>query len=149
MPVLSRAKVGQWARYRSAGGFEQRLEVVDVTRAKVHLRLQMWLDGRPAGLPTIREEPIDVDWVLRAATRDKATVTSRPTTLRVAERDWPTRLTIARWRLEGVEYERRTWISSDAPIYGLVRMDMTAGDALEASMELIDFGDSTSPAKKP
>lgn len=109
----------------------------------------MWLDGRPAGLPTIREEPIDVDWVLRAATRDKATVTSRPTTLRVAERDWPTRLTIARWRLEGVEYERRTWISSDAPIYGLVRMDMTAGDALEASMELIDFGDSTSPAKKP
>ncbi len=142
MQVLARAEVGQWARYRLAGGFEQRLEVIDKTGREVRLKLEMWLAGQPTGLPAIRTEPVDVDWALRAAEQVRAQVTTRQTRLTAAGRTWQTRLTIARWTFEGVEYERRTWTAADAPLYGVVRMLMTTGDALTASMELVAFGAS-------
>ncbi len=149
MQVLARARVGQWARYRMAGRFEQRLEVVKTTGRDVHLKLEMWLNGKSAGLPTTRVEDVEVDWALRAAERAKARVTSRPTTLTVAGRRWQTRLTIARWTYEGIGYERRTWTAADGPIYGIIRMLLTAGDRLEASIELVEFGRVPQAGAKP
>lgn len=149
MAVLSRAPVGQWARYRLAGGFEQRLVVLDRTDREVRLELTMWLDGEPAGLPTTRVEPVDVDWALRDAKRVKASIDVRQTTLTAARRQWSTRLTIARWRHEGVNYERRTWTSSDGPIYGTIRMLLTADDTLAASMALTAFGHAPADASPP
>jgi hypothetical protein len=140
--ALAHARVGQWARYRMAGEFEQRLEVVEVDEDEVRLRLEMWLKGRSAGLPTIREETTDVDWALRAAKQKKADIVARPTTLTVAGKTWKTRLTIARWRFEHVNYEQRTWTAADGPIYGVVKMLLTADETLAASMELVAFGSS-------
>ncbi len=137
---LERAEVGQWAHYRMAGGFEQRLTVVERRPDVVVLRLEMWIEGTPTGLPAERREPLDLDWAMRAAERDDAEVVASETSLRVAEKDWPVRLTIARWRFEGVMYERRTWTSAAAPIYGVVRMILTADDKLAASMELVAWG---------
>lgn len=139
---LTTAKPGQWVRYRMAGGYEQRLTVVETRQDEVVLKLEMWIEGKPTGLPAERIEPVDLDWALRAAERDDAEVVASKTTLRVADRDWPVRLTIARWRFEGVMYERRTWTSPDAPIYGVVRMILTADDKLAASMELVGLGPS-------
>ena len=149
MCVLAQARPGQWAKYRFAGGFEQRLEVVTKDDRQVSLKLEMWLDGKSAGLPTIRTEPTDTDWALRAAARVKADLTIRHTSLNVAGRTWQTRLTLARWTYERVRYERRTWMASDAPIYGLVRMIQTADDRLDTSMELVAFGDASDRTNPP
>ncbi len=143
MMPLARAKVGQWARYKMAGQFMERIEVVRVTETDVHLKVEMWLNGRPAGQPATRVEPIETDWALRAALQNKADVNSSQTTLTVAGRSWPTRLTTARWHYEGAAYERRTWTSSEGPIYGVIRMIMTVDDTLAASMELVEFGDAS------
>ncbi len=140
MAVLQRAPLGQWARYKLAGGFEQRLEVIGKSSREVRLKLEMWVDGRPTGLPATRVEPIDVDWALRADEVAKAEVASAATTLTAAGRAWNTRLTIARWTFEGVNYERRTWTASEGPIYGIIRMILTADDKLAADMDLIEYG---------
>ncbi len=109
----------------------------------------MWLNGEPAGLPATRVEPIDVDWALRDAKRVKASTEARQTSLTAVRRQWPTRLTIARWRYEGVNYERRTWTSSDGPVYGLIRMLLTGDDTLVTSMELTAFGHAPCDASSP
>lgn len=144
---LAESRVGRWARYRLAGGFEQRLEVVAIEDDEVSVKLEMWLKGQPAGLPAVRKETTDVDWALRAAGQHKADVTTHHTTLTVAGRTWQTRLTIARWRFEGVNYEQRTWTAADGPIYGVIKMLQTADDSLAASMDLIAFGDSAGKVK--
>jgi hypothetical protein len=149
MPVLAHAPVGQWARYRMANGVEERLEVIDRTKRHVELRLETWIDGERAGQPTVRTEPIDVDWALRAAAQFDASVTEGRTTLNVAGRQWQTRLTSARWRREGVNYERRTWTAPDGPIYGVIRMILTADDRFFASMELVSFGVASPPTSSP
>ncbi len=123
-----------------ADGYEQRLEVVDVRDDEVDLRLTMRLRGHQAGLPTIRTERTDVDWALRDAERHQADLTVRNTTIRVAGRSWPARLTIARWRFERVYYERHVWTSAEAPMYGVLRMILTADDKLHASSELVGYG---------
>jgi hypothetical protein len=147
MNVLAHAPVGEWARYTLAGGFEQRLEIVKSSDREVQLKLEMWLNGRPVGLPATRTEPPDVDWALRSAGTSKAHVTAAQTTLTAVGRTWATRLTLARWIYEGINYERRTWTAADGPIYGVIRMVMTADDKLAASMELVAFG--SAPKDQP
>ena len=116
-----------------------------MTPREVQLKVEIWLNGQPAGLPAIRAEPSDVDWAIRSANQVKAHVTAAETTLTAANRTWRTRLTTARWTYEGVAYERRTWTAPDGPLYGIIRMVLTADDQLAAGMDLVAFGNTPEP----
>ena len=53
---------------------------------------------------------------------------------------WDAWLYEDRWIDEGIHYVRRSWVSETAPVFGLLRMELHGDEALEAQMELTDFG---------
>ncbi len=137
---LADAVVGERCRYRVRDGQVEELRVVRVDAGLVSIELKMYRDGKPLGLPAIRIERADEDPVLAHAARRNANVAVGDETITAAGRAWPCRVLTETWVDEEVTYIRRTWRCDAVPVYGIVRMEMTADGAPTASMDLIDCG---------
>lgn len=138
-PLLD-AVVGEWAVYSGLESRELRYRVLKATPSGVTIRVSVHQDGKPLGLSTTREEPTKHDPVQRpTGFRDVERRISR-TSLRTAGRLWDARLYEDRWTDEEIRYSRRTWVSPEAPVFGILRMELRGDSRLEAQLELESFG---------
>jgi len=131
---------GQWAIFTALDGRQLRYEVIEVTSEAIVTRVEVFQDGRPLGLPATRRDVCASDII--PPPTNKAPVDRRVTAsrCRAARRDWSALCYEDRWMDEEIAYVRRTWVSDDAPVFGLVRMELHGDDALEARFELADWG---------
>lgn len=123
MAPLADAKPGEWARYTTNLGWTQQYRLTDVTADGVSIEVRVVSDSGPLGMPATRREPPNLDWALSRAKTHKASVTARDDRIDAAGRSWACRLTIATFERGGVRYEQRTWMSGDAPVYGVVKSE--------------------------
>lgn len=137
---LADAKVGEWCRYRMRDEQVEELRVVSAESGIVGIELKMSSHDKPLGLPTIRHERADEDPIAAHARRVGAEIAVSDAAVEAAGMRWPCRLVTETWSDEGVHYVRRTWYHEAAPVYGVVKMDMTADGAPGAFEELIDYG---------
>ncbi len=139
MQRLEQAEPGEWAVYRTLQG-AQRIRLVNTTQLLAEFEVLPILDGRPVGLPAVRTSPLSGDYALDLAADEGAVVEFGSETIDAAGRSWTCRRTVARRQLGTTTLERRTWMSADAPLEGLVRMELRADGRLTARLELIAFG---------
>lgn len=139
MQRLEHAEPGEWAIYRSLQG-AQRIRLINTTQLLAEFEVLPILDGRPVGLPAVRTSPLSGDYALDLAADEGAVVEFGSETIDAAGRSWTCRRTVARRQLGAATLERRTWMSADAPLEGLVRMELRADGRLTARLELIAFG---------
>ncbi len=137
---LSDARVGEWAEYTAHQQRTIRYEVLAAAPSAIRVRLTVTQDHKALGLPATREEdPGDDPFVLRGPQAGGQRTTRRQA-LQAAGRTWEATCHEDRWTEEGVAYVERTWISNQAPVYGLLKMIKTGDGTVEASMELRAFG---------
>jgi hypothetical protein len=141
---LRDARAGEWAMYQALEGRAIRYEVVEVGH-KIKTRITVFADGKRVGEPAVREDPPDFDPLRRDAECPGVSRTIAPRTIRTAGREWEALLHEDRWVDEDeVHYVRRTWVSAQAPVFGIVRMELygstepaeTGDGELEARLEL-------------
>ncbi len=147
---LADAAVGEWVRFQATGSRELRYEVVRVGAATVTTRVVVLENGKPLGLPSLREDMRNWDPLAASARSTKATRSATRAPIEAAGRSWDAWVYEDRWTEEGVSYVRRTWVHPDAPVLGTLRMELTGGSAVESSLELIAFGrpDQVAEAEK-
>jgi len=139
---LLRAKPGDWVEYQSRENLRLRYEVQKVTPSHVTTRVTVHQAGRDWGTPAFREDPIQIDFLEQTAMRNKAERTRTSATIEAASRHWECWLYEDRWTDEEVSYIRRSWVSSQVPYSGLVRMELQGDGQLEARLELVAYGTS-------
>jgi len=137
---LADAVQGEWALYEALERRSLRYEVVRVGGVAVTVRLRIFQNGKPLGLPILREELRDHDPMALQAGTDATDRRVTPARITAAGRDWNALLYEDRWEDEEVQYVRRTWASADAPVFGLIRMELRGDGELEARLELKGFG---------
>ncbi len=133
---LKRAREGQWAAYRTLAGRQLRYEVDKITPSAVHTRVVMRASGALLGIPAYRDDDPEVDPLAAQAAADGAERRSQPALIQVAGREWRTTLYEDLWTDEQIAYVRRTWVSNEVPVFGIVRMELAGADQLEARLEL-------------
>lgn len=138
-PLLD-AVAGEWARFSTLGGGELRYEVIRTTAGFASVRVTVLRDGRPLGQPALRENLRDFDPLARQFGAGRAERRTSRTKIEAAGRTWDAQLYEDRWTDEDIAYLRRTWVSPDAPVYGLIRMELYGDGELEARLELKGFG---------
>lgn len=143
---FSDAVVGEFAIYRDKDGQMLRYEITkadaDVVTTTVTLTDAA---GRRLGQPAEGEDRRDRDTLAGEAARHSAQRTTRREKIDAAGRTFSVLMYEDRWTDEQVPYTRRSWVSTEAPVSGLIRMELYGGDQLEAKLELLKFG--TNPAK--
>lgn len=137
---LADAAVGERARLKAMGGRELLYEVLEVRAATVTLRVTVFDHGKPLGSPAQREDFKTTDPVAVAVAAVKARRAAEAVAVELAGRTWDATLYEDRWMDEGVSYVRRTWVSPEAPVFGILRMELYGDDQLEASLELMTGG---------
>jgi hypothetical protein len=136
---LTDARVGEWAVYQALDSqtLHYRVKEAGMTRVKTEVRVT--LDGRLLGMPAEREDLRTSDPLAWKPPADGRRQISR-TTNRSAGRDWDAILYEDRWTDEGVSYVRRTWVSAAAPVFGIIRMELTGDGTIQARLELTEAG---------
>lgn len=137
---LADAVTGEWAIYTALDQQTLRYDVTRVSTLDVDTRVTVTHAGRPVGFPATRTDPRNFEamdlWppdpIPQRAVRD--------TTAHAAGRDWSARLIEDRWTDEEIHYVRRTWLSPDVPVFGLIRMELYGNDTLEARLILKEEG---------
>jgi len=137
---LADAEVGEWVRLRAMESREIRYEVVRAGAATVTTRVAIFENGKPLGLPSMREDMRNWDPLAASARSTKAVRSANRATIETAGRSWDALLYEDRWTEEGVSYVRRTWVHPEAPVLGTLRMELKGGTAVESRLELIAFG---------
>jgi hypothetical protein len=149
MALLADAETGEWARYRTHQGWTQQYRLTKVGARRVSVEVRVVGRDGPLGLPSTRREPADLDWALDRAESHEAGVHAEDARVEAAGRSWICRLTVARFESGGAAFEQRTWMSADAPVYGLVKaetINVTTGEVI-AGMTLTGFGvDAAAPS---
>ncbi len=136
---LADATLGEWAVYQALESQRLRYEIREVGLSRVKTLVSVTMDGRPMGMPANREDRRDSDpltWQRPAG----ATRQLSRTTITAAGRDWDATLYDDRWTDEGVSYIRKTWVSDTAPVFGIIRMELTGDNSVEARLELVEAG---------
>lgn len=136
---LADARKGEWTIYKALNSQTLVYRVKEVTITRVKTEVRVTLDGRPLGMPAEREDLRTADPLAWDPPSDGHRQTSR-TTIQAGGRDWDAVLYEDRWTEEGVKYIRRTWVSAAVPVFGIVRMELTGDDTLEARLELTEAG---------
>jgi hypothetical protein len=139
---LQDAVPGEWALYDAGGGRTLRYEVIDGDVDGVQTRITILQDGKVLGQPAVRADVRIYDPLLRQANRAGASRTVRHERIPLAGRTWNALRYEDRWTDEGVAYVRRTWVSPDAPCFGLLRMELLGDGRAEARCELKAYGTS-------
>lgn len=135
---LADARVGEWAEFAALDNRTLRYEIVRADDAGVGIRIALTQQGRPLGLPAIREEPRDFDPCAKAAA--KASRHAEPAVVQADGQTWQATLYEDKWVSEDVQYLRRTWVSRNAPVFGTIRMELYGKGELEARQELTAYG---------
>lgn len=137
---LGDARLGEWAVYRDINSQILRYEIREVGLSRVKTEIAVTFKGRMLGMPAVREDLRETDpmtWKPPAG----ASRQTRRTTIDAAGREWNAILYEDQWIDEDIAYVRRTWVSSAAPVMGIVRMELTGDGQLEARLELIEAGE--------
>lgn len=134
------AVVGEWARLTAMEGREVLYEVTDVRAATVTMRVTTFQQGKPLGSPALREDFRNVDPVAVAVAAVKATRTTGRVGVELAGRTWDATFFEDQWTDEGVQYVRRTWVSPEAPVFGILKMELYGDGTPEAALELTAGG---------
>lgn len=140
---LRDARVGEFARYAALDDMQIHYRVVGLDSLGATIETRVFQSGKPLGLPAQRLEKRDVDPLRREARRVQATRRMSSVTIDVAGRSWKAMLYEDRWVDEEIPYLRRTWVSMDAPVMGILRMELEGDGQLEARLELIERGVDT------
>jgi len=137
---LADAVEGEWALYAAMDSRAVRYEITRVTTTTVMTRVTVRDHGKPLGLPAVRQDPRALDPVARQA--DAVTADRRPidAIIEAAGRPWNATLYEDRWTDEEIRYLRRTWVSPQVPVFGMIRMELYGDDVMEAKLELIAAG---------
>jgi len=138
-PLLD-AVESEWALLSAMGSRQIRYEVVRTGAATITIEVTVFDQNKPLGLPAMREELRDFDPLDEQARTVKAIRSSSQTTTEAAGRVWDAVIYEDMWTDEEIVYVRRTWVSSQAPVLGTLRMELYGNNALEASLELMAFG---------
>lgn len=123
MALLADAVPGEWARYRTHLGWTQQYRVTEADTRRVSVEVRVIGEHGPLGMPSTRREPADLDWALHRAKTHEAAVFAEEARVEAAGRSWSCRLTVARFESGGAAFEQRTWMSAEAPVYGLVKSE--------------------------
>ncbi|NLX14876.1 MAG: hypothetical protein GXY44_14670 [Phycisphaerales bacterium] len=137
---LQNAKVGEFASYAALDDIQVHYRIVDVDTVGALVEIEVYQAGKPLGLPARRMEKRDIDPMQREAARAQADRNVTSTVINAASRSWNALLYEDRWVDEDILYVRRTWVSLEAPILGILRMELEGDGQLEARLELIDWG---------
>lgn len=144
---LRDARVGEFARYAALDDMQIHYRIVGLDSLGATIETKVFQGGKPLGLPAQRMERRDADPLHREAGRVKATRRMSTATIDVAGRSWQALLYDDRWVDEEIAYTRRTWVSPEAPVLGILRMELEGDGQLEARLELIDWGVDTGSKK--
>jgi hypothetical protein len=98
------------------------------------------LEGNTVGLPAVRTLRQTADFALDLSQQDEAEVRAREETVDAAGRRWRCRRTDSRWSVDGLPCERRVWMCREAPVLGVVRLELRVGGKPTARMKLTGFG---------
>jgi len=137
---LSDAVAREWSRLAAMGRREVLYEVTDVRAATVTMRVTVFEGGKPLGLPVLREDFRSVDPVAVAVAAVKARRGWGQVAVELGGRTWDAVFYEDRWADEGVDYVRRTWVSSEAPVFGVLKMELYGDGQLESALELTAGG---------
>ncbi|HRY69426.1 MAG TPA: hypothetical protein P5304_15550 [Phycisphaerae bacterium] len=130
----------EWSRLAAMGRREVLYEVTDVRAATVTMRVTVFEGGKPLGLPVLREDFRSVDPVAVAVAAVKARRGWGQVAVELGGRTWDAVFYEDRWADEGVDYVRRTWVSSEAPVFGVLKMELYGDGQLESALELTAGG---------
>ncbi len=137
---LRDARVGEFARYAALDDMQIHYRIVGLDSLGATIETKVFQGGKLLGLPAQRMERRDVDPLHREAGRVKATRRMSTATIEAAGRSWQALLYEDHWVDEEVAYTRRTWVSPEAPVLGILRMELEGDGQEEAHMKLIDWG---------
>lgn len=139
---LEDAVEGEWALYSGSEGCELRYLITRTGGSGATVQVTVRERGQPLGQPALREEPPDFDPLIHQAGAKLAERRMTPAKIQTAGRVWDALLYEDRWIDEEIRYVRRTWVSREAPVYGMLRMELRGDEELEARLELKAFGRS-------
>ena len=139
---LEDAVEGEWALYSGSEGCELRYLITRTGGSGATVQVTVRERGQPLGQPALREEPPDFDPLIHQAGAKLAERRMTPAKIQAAGRVWDALLYEDRWIDEEIRYVRRTWVSREAPVYGMLRMELRGDEELEARLELKAFGRS-------
>jgi hypothetical protein len=136
LPLLD-ATAGEVVVYIDLNGNTLRYEVETVDASDVTTRVTMRdQDGQPLGQAAVRRDRRSDDPLARHAARTQASRSARPEPIESGGRRWEAILYEDRWVDEEIHYVRRSWVSSAAPVFGLIRMELAGDGRIEARLEL-------------
>jgi hypothetical protein len=141
---LRKADVGETATYVDAAGKTLRYEIIKIDGEDVTTRVSM-LDasGHPLGEPALRHNERDDDLLATQASGHAAQRQASRVSVDAAGKSWNALMFTDTWTDEGVHYVRRSWVSEDVPVFGLIRMELTGDNITEAKLELRSFATAT------
>ena len=131
---------GDWAMLAAQEGRQLRYEIVEVAPDAITTRVEVFLEGRPQGRATLRRDPCASDLIPPPTSNASAERQVTKADCEAAGRRWRCFRYEDRWTDEDVTYVRYTWVSDEAPLFGIVRMELHGDDTREAELELIDWG---------
>ena len=131
---------GDWAMLAAQEGRQLRYEIVEVAPDAITTRVEVFLEGRPQGRATLRRDPCASDLIPPPTSNASAERQVTEADCEAAGRRWRCFRYEDRWTDEDVTYVRYTWVSDEAPLFGIVRMELHGDDTREAELELIDWG---------
>lgn len=135
---LRDAKAGEVAAYRDLAGQTVRYRIASVGDLTVKTEIAVFdAAGRPVGHAVTREDRRDLDPLRRQASRMPTGRTAMATTVEVGGRRYDATLYEERWSDEGVAYVRRSWVSPEVPVFGLLRMELVGDTTVEARLEYV------------
>lgn len=134
---LEHAQLGQWARYRAMEKMEIVYRIKAVRGREVEVQIEAYRDGSAMGIPTRRTEPRDRDPLAARGALTNAQRSCRPDTITLAGKKWDALCYEDRWSDEGIAYHRRTWVSAEVPVYGIILIEKTGNGIPESRIELM------------
>jgi len=137
---LMDAAPGEWAGYAALDGRTLRYDITAIEQDLVTTRLTTQQGTHFLGQPATRQDRRDWEPQLRRGAAAQGSRRTSRASVQAAGRTWNAILFEDQWSDEGVEYRRRTWVSAEAPVFGLVRMELTGDGMLEARLELTACG---------
>ena len=137
---LRDAVAGEWVTYATLDSGELRYAIRNAKAAIVQTEINTKNQGKPLGQPVIRDDQRDTDPLTLWTGCRKADRSMTQTTITAAGRTWEAMLYEDRWTDEDIAYTRRTWVSEQVPVFGIIRMELRGNTRLEARIDLTAFG---------
>ena len=134
---LQQATVGQRVQYACLREQTIQYAITEATETFVTVETRVYDHQWLVGLPSLRKEPRSLDPLERQASHHRCTRHGEPALVQAAGRQFRAMLYEDTWSDEAVQYTRRTWVSPEVPIYGIVRMELLGDGQIEARMELL------------